>query len=257
MRSRLRTYSMWSHRVTTRQAHVREAPSRSNGMVYLTLLVLAVTVGGILWQASKEREDQIPRVAAPTEPYKVRPPEGVFATRDRGESQGDALDASQRDELRLGELRRDELRRDYARQDDLQRDYPRRDDLRGDRRRDELPRDDRWRDEQLRSEPQFAQTEPRQRRWSPAAPHIVANGPYVAQVEALQSEAGVEDAWRRLSARAPELFETARLDVERADLGPRGIFYRIRAGYFSDRANAERFCERVERMGQDCHVTGR
>ncbi|MBL8543407.1 MAG: SPOR domain-containing protein [Hyphomonadaceae bacterium] len=90
-----------------------------------------------------------------------------------------------------------------------------------------------------------------------AAPMIAGNGPFVAQLAALQSEAAVQQAWRRLSSRAPELFASAHLDVERADLGQRGIYYRVRAGYFTDRSNAARFCERIRQMGQDCIVTTR
>jgi hypothetical protein len=91
----------------------------------------------------------------------------------------------------------------------------------------------------------------------PASPHVLPDGPYVAQLAALQSEAAVEQAWRRLSTRAPQLFASARLDVMRADLGPRGVYYRVRAGYFSDRANASRFCERIRQLGQDCIVAAR
>ncbi len=90
-----------------------------------------------------------------------------------------------------------------------------------------------------------------------AAPSFVANGPYVAQLAALQSEPATEQAWRRLSSRAPQLFAHARLDVERADLGARGVYYRVRAGYFADRENAARFCERIRQMGQDCIVAAR
>jgi len=90
-----------------------------------------------------------------------------------------------------------------------------------------------------------------------AAPTFVGNGPYVAQIAALQSESGIEAAWRRYATRAPELFARAHMDVERADLGQRGIYYRVRAGYFADRANATRFCERIRQMGQDCVVTAR
>lgn len=91
------------------------------------------------------------------------------------------------------------------------------------------------------------------------APHptFSAGGRYVAQLAALQSEAAVDAAWRRYSSRAPDLFSQARLDVERADLGQRGVYYRIRAGYFSDRENASRFCERIRQMGQDCIVAAR
>jgi septal ring-binding cell division protein DamX len=90
-----------------------------------------------------------------------------------------------------------------------------------------------------------------------AAPGFVSGGPYVAQLAALQSEAAVDQAWRRLSSRAPQLFASARLDTQRADLGPRGVYYRVRAGYFADRANAARFCERIRQMGQDCIVAAR
>lgn len=90
-----------------------------------------------------------------------------------------------------------------------------------------------------------------------AAPSFAENGAYLAQVAALQSEAGVDGAWRRLASRAPDLFARARLDVERADLGARGTYYRVRAGYFADRANATRFCDRIRQMGQDCIVVSR
>jgi hypothetical protein len=85
-----------------------------------------------------------------------------------------------------------------------------------------------------------------------AAPAFAASGPYVAQLAALQSEAAVQPAWARLSSRAPNLFGQAHLDVQRADLGQRGIYFRVRAGYFADRANASRFCDRIRQMGQDC-----
>lgn len=90
-----------------------------------------------------------------------------------------------------------------------------------------------------------------------AAPQFVSSGPYVAQLAALQSEAAVDQAWRRLSSRAPQLFAAARLDTQRADLGQRGVYYRVRAGYFADRTNASRFCERIRQMGQDCIVAAR
>lgn len=89
------------------------------------------------------------------------------------------------------------------------------------------------------------------------APSFARDGPFVAQVAALQSEAAVDAAWTRLSSRAPDLFNRARLDVERADLGARGIYFRVRAGYFADRANAARFCDRIRQMGQDCIVVSR
>ena len=90
-----------------------------------------------------------------------------------------------------------------------------------------------------------------------ATPAFSAHGAFVAQVAALQSEAAANAAWTRLSSRAPQLFGAAQMDVERADLGQRGIYFRVRAGYFADRANAARFCDRIRQMGQDCIVVTR
>lgn len=88
-------------------------------------------------------------------------------------------------------------------------------------------------------------------------PDLVGDGPYVVQLAALQSEAGIEGAWRRIAARSPQLFTSARLDVERADLGQRGVYHRVRAGYFAERDQAALFCERLRRIGQDCIVVTR
>jgi cell division septation protein DedD len=85
----------------------------------------------------------------------------------------------------------------------------------------------------------------------------VRNGAFVAQIAALQSQEGVEPLWRRLSSRAPDLFAQATMDIQTADLGPRGVYHRVRAGYFPDRANADRFCARMQAMGQDCVVAER
>jgi hypothetical protein len=91
----------------------------------------------------------------------------------------------------------------------------------------------------------------------PAMPNTVVSGPYVAQLAALQSETATEGAWRRLASRAPDLFAGVRMDVERADLGARGVYYRVRAGYFADREEATLFCERIRQMRQDCIVAAR
>ena len=79
----------------------------------------------------------------------------------------------------------------------------------------------------------------------------------MAQLAALHSPAAAQLAWRQLSTRAPELFAAAQLDVERADLGQSGVYYRVRAGYFAERGEAARFCERIRQMGQDCIVAAR
>lgn len=77
---------------------------------------------------------------------------------------------------------------------------------------------------------------------------------YLAQVAALRSEVAAREAWARLAAQDPALFADVSADVQRADLGPRGVYFRLRAGYFPQRDRASRFCDRVKTMGQDCIV---
>lgn len=80
---------------------------------------------------------------------------------------------------------------------------------------------------------------------------------YVAQIASLQSEAAANAAWTRLSSKDPALFAGAKKDVQRADLGTKGVYFRVRAGYFPERSEASRFCERVKAGGQDCIVVVR
>lgn len=184
--------------------------ARHAGMIYILMLVVAVAFGAFLWQLYSAPE--IPRIEAPSGPYKIEPTAEAATAPDAVES----VAAPPAEETAA-------VTTPVSRNAPVQVETPVTD-----------------------GPPQL-----------PAPPQFVSNGPYVAQLAALQSEAAVEQSWRRLSSRAPQLFASARLDVERADLGQRGIYYRVRAGYFPDRANAARFCDRIRQMGQDCIVAAR
>ena len=91
---------------------------------------------------------------------------------------------------------------------------------------------------------------------TPAA-HAAASGGFVVQIAALRSDAAAGAAWDRLAHRDPALFANASKDVQRADLGAKGVYYRVRAGYFAGRDDASRFCDRVKTLGQECIVVAR
>lgn len=188
--------------------HAYDEQTRHAGMLYVLMLVVAVAFGGFVWQLYSAPE--VPRIPAPSGPYKVQPPPEAPASLDQTET---AVFDSAATAPETG------AQASAAAEA-------------------ETP--------PVAGPPQLA-----------PAPQFVSNGPYVAQLAALQSEAAADQAWRRFSSRAPQLFAAARLDVERADLGQRGTYYRVRAGYFADRANATRFCERIRQMGQDCIVAAR
>jgi hypothetical protein len=87
---------------------------------------------------------------------------------------------------------------------------------------------------------------------SPAPTVFRASGPFLAQLVAVRSDAAAAEAFKKATQRHGDLFAGARLDIQRADLGAQGEFYRVRAGYFADRAAAVSFCERARASGLDC-----
>ncbi len=82
-------------------------------------------------------------------------------------------------------------------------------------------------------------------------------GPYVVQVAALKSQDGARPAWGRLQKAHTALLSERELAIQEIDLGERGIFYRVQAGYFPDRASALELCTALKVRGQDCLVVKR
>lgn len=196
----------------------RDHRTRTGGMLYLIMVVIAVAFGGLLWQLYSGGPE-IPRIPAPSQPYKVAPPSNA-QTPDDAEQNAffNTLDGQS------------------------------------------PPPTQQRQATATTSSAGVTVTPPAAPPVAvPAAPVALAAAPsfapsgrFVAQIAALQSQDAVQPAWQRLSSRAPSLFAHAQLDVERADLGQRGVYFRVRAGYFADRANATLFCDRIRQMGQDC-----
>lgn len=90
-----------------------------------------------------------------------------------------------------------------------------------------------------------------------AVSRFVAAGTYQVQLSALRSEDAAKSAWQRLQNTAPDLYQGAELDIQRADLGAKGVFYRLRIGSFADRAAAKGFCADVKATGKDCMVVAK
>ena len=80
---------------------------------------------------------------------------------------------------------------------------------------------------------------------------------YVIQVASLRSEKEAEGFWSKAQAKHPDLLETMPLYVERADLGDRGIYFRVQTGPFPSKATAQDLCGQLKSAGQDCIVKRR
>ena len=77
--------------------------------------------------------------------------------------------------------------------------------------------------------------------------HVVQVGAFRSNEEALGKFSSMQD---KLSA----IIGGKQPDVQRADLGDRGIYYRLRVGPFSNKQDAVSFCNQLKANGQDCLV---
>lgn len=79
-------------------------------------------------------------------------------------------------------------------------------------------------------------------------------GNYVVQIAAFRDLRQAEGEFDKLLAAHPELMGGLVRDVQRADLGQQGIYYRLRVGWFETSGAAKSLCDRLKAKGQDCIV---
>ncbi len=84
---------------------------------------------------------------------------------------------------------------------------------------------------------------------APQAP--TASGGMLVQVSSQRSEDAARTTFRELQARYPRILGPYDIDIQRANLGERGIFFRVRVGPFSP-ADAQRLCDDLKAAGGDC-----
>jgi len=82
-------------------------------------------------------------------------------------------------------------------------------------------------------------------------------GAFVVQLAAVREEAAAGPAYKALQDKHSAILGGHALDVERADLGDKGIFYRVRAAGFDSKAAATTACGKLKAAGQDCLVRAR
>lgn len=91
----------------------------------------------------------------------------------------------------------------------------------------------------------------------PVTSRFTRNGGFQVQLMALRSEAAAEAAWRQVQSKSPDLYHGANLDIQYANLGAKGVFYRLRLGTFETRSDATAFCRDVKAAGKDCIVVAK
>lgn len=103
-------------------------------------------------------------------------------------------------------------------------------------------------------------TEPVAQEPEPSSPALAAatsSGPFVAQIAAYRSSSDAESGWLSFVTRFPELASGRAPDIQRADLGERGVYHRLRIAGFATREDAAAYCEALQDNGQACLVARR
>jgi cell division septation protein DedD len=78
----------------------------------------------------------------------------------------------------------------------------------------------------------------------------------MVQVSSQKSEDAARATYRDLQARYKGIIGTYEPNIQRADLGDRGVYYRVRVGPFAS-ADAQRLCDALKGAGGDCVLTAR
>jgi cell division septation protein DedD len=91
---------------------------------------------------------------------------------------------------------------------------------------------------------------------APPAPTVASavSGGALLQVGAYPSEELAQEAWQNFRAQFPGVATGLSSDIQRADLGERGIWYRVRVGPFADESSAVTACDRLKADGGNCFV---
>ncbi len=97
---------------------------------------------------------------------------------------------------------------------------------------------------------------------TPAKPVAAAAAPasagaWVVQIMALREEAAAKTAWASMQKTHSSILGGHALDIEKADLGDKGVFYRVRAAGFDTKSAAQSACAQLKAAGQDCLVKSR
>jgi cell division septation protein DedD len=91
---------------------------------------------------------------------------------------------------------------------------------------------------------------------TPTATQPAPTGDFVVQLASLRSPEQAQATFNTLQGRFGSILTGFTPDIQRADLGERGIYHRLRVGPM-DRASANSLCQRYQAAGGDCIVQRR
>jgi cell division septation protein DedD len=83
-------------------------------------------------------------------------------------------------------------------------------------------------------------------------PKQAITGAWRIQLGAIKSEPRAQAAAKRLMTANKDVLGTLKMEIVRADLGSRGVYFRMRAGPFADRTAASAACRKLAARKLSC-----
>jgi cell division protein FtsN len=74
------------------------------------------------------------------------------------------------------------------------------------------------------------------------------------QIGAFKSQEEADGQWAKLQGKLGGYLDGKSNDVERADLGDKGVYYRLRVGPFASSGDAKTYCAGLKERGTDCLI---
>ena len=84
-------------------------------------------------------------------------------------------------------------------------------------------------------------------------PAVASSGGVFVQVSAQKSEDAAKSTYRELQVKFPNILGKLDPNILRADLGDKGVYYRVRVGPFAS-ADAQKICGNYKAAGGDCII---
>ncbi len=81
----------------------------------------------------------------------------------------------------------------------------------------------------------------------------IVSGSWQVQLMSSNKKEAVEKSWKQLTSKYGVL-KNQPYEIEKADLGAKGIYYRLKAGAFKDRNGADTLCNDIKALGGTCIV---
>ncbi|HBK92719.1 MAG TPA: hypothetical protein DDZ68_13705 [Parvularcula sp.] len=89
---------------------------------------------------------------------------------------------------------------------------------------------------------------------APATAAGALSGSHLVQVGAFRSQGEADGQWAKLQGKLGAFLDGKSKDVEVADLGSKGTFFRLRIGPFASADDAKTYCAGLKERGTDCLI---